>query len=151
MYGCQQLLLNPDQELTAVLEFICTEANNLMNCGIYYARQVWFKCRRTIGKYDLEKEYKNNKHFQALYSQAAQQALRTVSESFKSFDGLMKAFRKGKIADNPRLPKYLKKGGLSVVSYPKQALKIKDGQIRIPLGTLVKTWFKIADFFIHKP
>ncbi|MEQ9550252.1 MAG: hypothetical protein RIM23_11605, partial [Coleofasciculus sp. G3-WIS-01] len=46
---------------------------------------------------------------------------------------------------------YLKKGGLSVVSYPKQALKIKDGQIRIPLGTLVKTWFKIADFFIHKP
>ncbi|MEQ8999125.1 MAG: transposase [Coleofasciculus sp. B1-GNL1-01] len=151
LYGCQQLLLNPDQDLTAVLEFICTEANNLMNCGIYYARQVWFKCRRIIGKYDLEKEYKNNKHFQALYSQAAQQALRTVSESFKSFDGLMKAFRKGKIADNPRLPKYLKKGGLSVVSYPKQALKIKDGQIRIPLGTLVKTWFKIADFFIHKP
>ncbi|MEQ8757200.1 MAG: hypothetical protein RID09_27245, partial [Coleofasciculus sp. G1-WW12-02] len=48
-----------------------------------------------IFKYDLEKEYKNNKHFQALYSQAAQQALRTVSESFKSFDGLIKAFRKG--------------------------------------------------------
>ncbi|MEQ8974855.1 MAG: transposase [Coleofasciculus sp. C1-SOL-03] len=151
MYGCQQVLFNSDKELAAVLEFICAEANNLMNCGIYYARQIWFKRRRIIGKYDLEKEYKNNKHFQVLYSQTAQQALRTVSESFKSFGGLMKAFRKGKIADNPRLPKYLKKGGLSAVSYPKQALKIKDGQIRIPLGTLVKTWFKIADFFIPMP
>lgn len=151
MYGCQQVLLNPNQELNAVLEFICSEANKLMNCGIYYARQVWFKCRQIIGKYDLEKEYKNNKHFQALYSQAAQQALRTVSESFKSFYGLMKAFWKGKITDKPRPPKYFKKGGFAVVSYPKQALKIKDGQIRIPLGTLVKTWFKLTEFFIPMP
>ncbi|MFP4123110.1 MAG: RNA-guided endonuclease TnpB family protein, partial [Coleofasciculus sp.] len=151
MYGCQQVLLKPDKELAAVLEFICTEANSLTNCGIYYARQIWFKRRQIIGKYDLEKEYKNNRHFQALYSQAAQQALRTVSESFKSFIGLMRAFKKGKIANAPRLPKYLKKGGLSVVSYPKQALKIKDGQIRMPLGKLVKTWFKISDFFIPMP
>lgn len=151
MYGCQQVLLHPNPELTAVIEFICSEVNKLMNCGIYYARQVWFKCRKIIGKYDLEKEYKNNKHFQSLYSQAAQQALRTISESFKSYDGLMKAFCQGKVTDKPRPPKYLKKGGLAVVSYPKQALKIKDGQIRIPLGTLVKTWFKLTEFFIPMP
>ena len=151
MYGCQQVLLKPAPELAAVLEFICAEANKLMNCGIYYARQIWFKCRRIIGKYDLEKEYKSHKHFQALYSQAAQQALRTVSESFKSFEGLNKAFKKGKITEKPRPPKYLKKGGTSVVSYPKQALKLKDGHIRIPLGTLIKTWFKLADFVIPMP
>lgn len=151
MYGCQQVLLNPNPELAAILEFICSEANKLTNCGVYYARQVWFKCRQIIGKYDLEKEYKSHKHFQALHSQAAQQVLRSVSEAFKSFDGLNKAFRKGKITDKPRQPQYQKKGGLTVVSYPKQALKLLDGYIRIPLGTLVKTWFNLTEFFIPMP
>lgn len=151
MYGCQQVLLNPNPELAAILEFICSEANKLSNCGIYYARQVWFKCRQIIGKYELEKEYKSHKHFQALYSQAAQQVLRSVSEAFKSFNGLNNAFRTGKITDKPRPPKYQKKGGLTVVTYPKQALKVKDGYIRIPFGTLVKTWFKLSEFFIPMP
>jgi IS605 OrfB family transposase len=151
LYGCQQVLLNPNAELKAILEFIGSEANKLLNCGIYYARQIWFKCRRIIGKYDLEKEYKSHKHFQALHSQAAQQTLRTVAESFKSFEGLNKAFNKGKITVHPKPPRYQKKGGLSVVSYPKQALKLKDGYIRLPLGTLVKTWFNLADFFIPMP
>lgn len=144
-------MLNPNPELAAILEFVCSEANKLTNCGVYYARQVWFKCRRMIGKYDLEKEYKSHKHFQALHSQAAQQTLRSVSEAFKSFDGLNKAFRTGKITDKPRPPKYHKKGGLAVVSYPKQALKLKDGQIRVPLGTLVKTWFNLAEFLVPMP
>lgn len=151
MYGCQQVLLNPNTELAAILEYICSEANKLTNCGTYYARQIWFKCRRIIGKYDLEKEYKNNKHFQALHSQVAQQTLRTVAESFKSFEGLSKAFNKGKITEKPRPPRYQKKGGLAVVAYPKQALKLKDNQIRLPLGTLVKTWFNILEFFIPMP
>ncbi|MEQ8755331.1 MAG: transposase, partial [Coleofasciculus sp. G1-WW12-02] len=80
MYGCQQVLLKPDYEETAILDFICSEANKLTNCGIYYARQLWFKRRYLIGKYDLEKEYKSHKHFQVLHSQAAQQVLRSVSE-----------------------------------------------------------------------
>ncbi|MFP5275451.1 RNA-guided endonuclease InsQ/TnpB family protein [Coleofasciculus sp.] len=151
MYGCQQVLLTPNTDLSAILEYICSEANKLTNCGTYYARQVWFKCRQIIGKYELEKEYKNNKHFQALHSQVAQQTLRTVAEYFKSFQGLNKAFNQGKIADKPRPPRYQKKGGLAVVAYPKQALKLKDGLIRLPLGTLVKTWFKLSEFFIPMP
>ncbi|MEQ8752492.1 MAG: transposase [Coleofasciculus sp. G1-WW12-02] len=151
LYGCQQVLLTPDDELAAVLEYICSEANKLTNCGTYYARQIWFKCRQIIGKYDLEKEYKSNKHFQALYSQVAQQTLRAVAESFKSFQGLNKAFNKGKITDKPRPPRYQKKGGLTVVAYPRQALRFKNGLIRFPLGTLVKTWFKLSEFFIPMP
>jgi len=151
LYGCQQVLLTPNTELSAIIEYICSEANKLTNCGTYYARQVWFKCRQIIGKYELEKEYKNNKHFQALHSQVAQQTLRSVAESFKSFQGLNKAFNQGKIADKPRPPRYQKKGGLAVVAYPKQALKLKDGLIRLPLGTLVKTWFKLSEFFIPMP
>jgi len=63
LYGCQQILLYPDKELKAILEFICNSANSLTNCGIYYAQQMYFKAKKFIGKYDLEAEYKTHKYF----------------------------------------------------------------------------------------
>ncbi|MDD1469063.1 transposase, partial [Dolichospermum sp. ST_sed5] len=43
MYGCQQILISPNKELGAILEFLCRESNKLANCGTYYARQLFFK------------------------------------------------------------------------------------------------------------
>ncbi|WP_013325094.1 RNA-guided endonuclease InsQ/TnpB family protein [Gloeothece verrucosa] len=151
MYGCQQNLITANSELKAVLEFICSESHKLTNCGIYYARQLYFKTRKIIGKFDLQKEYKTNKHFQVLYSQAAQQILRSVAESFKSFQELNKKYKKGELKDKPMLPKYRKKGGLALVTYPKQALKLVDNQISIPLGKTVKRWFGIDSFSLLMP
>lgn len=54
MYGCQQVLLSPNNELRAILEFICEEANKLTNCGLYYPQQLNFKVNRFVGKSDLE-------------------------------------------------------------------------------------------------
>jgi putative transposase len=151
LYGCQQVLLHPDSELEAILEFICKTANSLTNCGIYFARQMYFKAKTIVGKFDLESEYKNNKHFKALHSQAAQQVLRSVSESFESFKKLKSAFNRGEIADKPRPAKYRKSGGFALVSYPKQALKLINNQIRIPLGKQVKCWFGLDCFFVPMP
>jgi IS605 OrfB family transposase len=151
MYGCQQNLISPDERLKSILEFICSESHKLTNCGIYYARQLYFKTHKIIGKFDLEKEYKNDKHYQVLYSQAAQQILRSVAESFKSFKELNKKYRKGELTDKPQLPKYRKKGGMSFVTYPKQALKPSDNQIRIPLGKTVKQWFGLDSFYLPMP
>lgn len=151
MYGCQQNLINPDAQLKAVLEFICSESHKLTNCGIYYARQLYFKTRKLIGKYDLEKEYKTNKHYQVLYSQAAQQILRSVAESFKSFKELDKKYTKGELHFKPKLPKYRKGAGYSLVTYPKQALKLIGNNIKIPLGNTVKRWFKLDSFLLPMP
>lgn len=151
MYGCQQVLLHPDSELKAILEFICQQSNSLINCGIYYARQLYFKTQKLVGKYDLETKYKTHKHFKALYSQAAQQVLRSVSESFESFKKLKQVFNRGEIADKPKPPKYRKSGGFALVSYPKQALKLVDDRIRVPLGKQVKCWFGLDCFFVPMP
>lgn len=151
MYGCQQNLINPDEELKAVLEFICSESHKLTNCGIYYARQLYFKTGRLIGKYDLEKEYKTNKHYQVLHSQAAQKILRSVAESFKSFKELDKKYSKGELHFKPKLPKYRKGNGYALVTYPKQALKLVDNNIKIPLGNTVKRWFKLDSFLLPMP
>lgn len=125
MYGCQQVLVSQNNDLINILTFLCEESHKLTNMGIYYARQLYFKARKGIGQFDLEKEYKASNHYKVLYSQAAQQILRTVAESFKSYYGLIKAYKAGKITDKPRIPNYRKKEGLATVSYPKQALKLK--------------------------
>ncbi|MDJ0535998.1 MAG: transposase [Xenococcaceae cyanobacterium MO_207.B15] len=151
MYGTQQVKVSQDKDLINILIFLCKESHKLTNMGIYYARQLYFKTQKAIGKYDLEKIYKTNNHYKVLYSQAAQQILRTVAESFKSYYGLIKAYSEGRITNRPRIPKYRKKNGLATVSYPKQALKLKDGNIRVPLGKTCKRWFGIDSFNIMKP
>lgn len=150
MYGCEQTLINPNSELKAILEYVCTEANKLSNCGIYYARQMYFKTGKIVSKFDLHKQLNNNPHFGALQSQVAQQALTTIAESFKSFVGLLKAYGKGELENRPKLPKY-RKQGLALVSYPSQAVKLKDGMLRFPLGSKVKTWFELDAFYLPMP
>ena len=151
MYGCQQVLVNPDKDLNSILVFLCEESHKLTNMGIYYARQLYFKARKIIGKYDLEKEYKHSYHYKVLHSQAAQQTLRTVAESFKSYKSLVEAYRQGELDSRPGIPNYRKRGGLATVTYPKQALKLKYGKIRVPLGKTCKRWFGLDSFYILMP
>jgi putative transposase len=150
MYGCQQnLIKNP--EYHPFLEYLCTTANKLINCGIYLARQWYFKCGYIPGKYDLEKELKTNLNFKFLFAQAAQQTLRGVAESFKSYKELSQKYQNGELENYPRLPNYRKKGGLGVITYPKQALRLKGDNARIPLGLKVKAVFKVDSFLLPFP
>lgn len=150
MYGCQQVLVKKDRSLISILTFLCEEAHKLTNMGICYARQLHFKTQKRIGKYDLEKEYKTNNHYKVLYSQAAQQILRTVAESFQSYYKLLQAYREGKILDRPRLSNYRRRG-MALVTYPSQALKLKEARIKVPLGKTCKRWFGLDSFEIPMP
>ncbi|HBW56657.1 MAG TPA: hypothetical protein DEF27_02180 [Oscillatoriales bacterium UBA8482] len=113
-YGCQQVLIKTEKNLSAILEFVCGESAKLSNCGTYYARQLYLKTGKIPGKFDLHKLFKSNNHFQALYSHVAQQCLTTVVESFKYYLGLVKAVKKGTRGQRPRLPGYRKNGLASV-------------------------------------
>ena len=150
MYSCQQVLVSQNNDLINILTFLCEESHKLTNMGLYLARQLYFKAKKIIGKYDLEKAYKTNNHYRVLHSQAAQQTLRSVTESFASYKKLIKAYKR-EIADRPRIPNYRKKGGLATVSYPRQALKLKDNQVKVPLGRTFKRWFGLDSFLIPMP
>jgi IS605 OrfB family transposase len=151
MYGCQQNRIQPSSDVIPILEHLCYTANNLTNCGIYFARQTFFNEGRIIGKYEPEEVLKEQVNFKALYSQCAQQVLRSVAESFKSYKGLRKAFYEGTIDKHPKLPSYRDQGGMAVAPYPKQNLTLKDGQVRIPLGKTIKAWFGLSEFFVPFP
>jgi lycopene cyclase CruP len=149
-YGCQQILISPDKDLKAILEFICGESAKLSNCGTYYARQLYFKTGKIPGKFDLHKLLGVNSHFQSLHSQVAQQCLTTVAESFKSYIGLLKGIKKGTVTQKPKLPGY-RQGGLCLITFPSQAVKLKPEGLRFPLGSKVKTWFGIDAFYMPMP
>jgi putative transposase len=150
MFGCQQVRINPDPELKGILEFLCGESNKLHNCGTYLARQLYFKTGKAPSKFDLHRDLSRNSHYQAMHSQAAQQCLTTVAESFKSFFGLLKGVKKGTATQKPKLPNY-RKPGLNLVTYPGQAVKLKVQGLRFPLGSKVKAWFGIDSFYLPLP
>jgi putative transposase len=153
MFGCQQNLLNPSPELKAILEFLCSESAKLTNCGVYYSRQLFFKTGKIPSRADLHKEIgtrNQNKHYQAFYSDTAQQILTTVAESFKSYIGLLKGLRRGTVDKRPRLPGY-RKSGLALVTYTGRSVRLKDGMLVFPLGTKIKAWFAIDSFALPMP
>ncbi|BBD64456.1 transposase [Nostoc commune NIES-4072] len=154
MYGCQQILITPNKDLKALLEYVCTEANSLINCGIYYSRQLYFKTGNLPNKADLHKQLgtiQKNKHYQALYSDTAQQILTSVAESFKSYIGLVKGIKKGTVTQKPKLPNYRTSGGLALATFTGRSLKLKDGMLRFPLGSLVNIWFGVDCFDLPMP
>jgi putative transposase len=153
MFRCQQNLINPSKETRAIFEFLCTESVKLSNCAIYYSRQLFFKTGKAPSKYDLQAELSvrnKNLHYQVFYSDTAQQILGSVAESFKSYFGLVKAVKSGKLTQKPKLPKY-RKGGMAVVTYLGRSVKLENGLLRFPLGTKVKAWFGIDAFYLPMP
>ena len=153
MFGCQQNLISPNNDLKAILEFLCSESSKLTNCGIYYARQMYFKTGKIPSRADLHKVLgteNRNLHYKAFYSDTAQQILTTIAESFKSYIGLLKGIKEGIVTQRPRLPNY-RQGGLALVTYTWRSVKLKDGLLRFPLGTKVKAWFGLDAFYLPLP
>jgi transposase len=151
LIGCQQILINGDKDTLGIIEYLCHESNDLYNCAVYYARQIWFKTKRIVTGYELTAQMKSNKHFNAGYASSMQQTCLTVGEAFNSFKGLLREAKKGNIDQKPKVPNYRKPNGLFTVSYPKRWLKLVDGLIRFPLGNQVKAWFRISEFYLPMP
>ncbi|MBS3029664.1 MAG: IS200/IS605 family element transposase accessory protein TnpB [Dolichospermum sp. DET50] len=155
--GVQQVLLSPDDETKAVLEYLCQQSGKLYNSGVYFARQTFFKTGKLLtGKFDLAYEPSVSKTMvaQSMPSTPAQQTLLSVIEAFKSFKELRSLFLKGQLHFNPKAPGYLTGSKLFKVAYPNsggQKPTLINGQLRFSLGLTVRRWFGISEFFLPMP
>ncbi len=99
-----------------ILRELCHTAKNLANEAIYNVRQYYFVEGEFL-KY--EKNYallKNSPNYKMLNSNMAQQILKEVDGSFKSFFGLLKLVKEGKYAfKDCKLPHYLPKDGFTTL------------------------------------
>lgn len=120
-----------------VLRELSHAAKNLANQAIYNVRQYYF----TEGEYlNYQKNYvllKNSENYKILNSNMAQQILKEVDGSFKSFFGLLKLARKGKYAfKDCKLPHYLPKDGFAtlVIGF----VRLNGNKLVIPFSNMYK-------------
>jgi transposase len=143
MYAVQKNVWHLTGLDKTIVEQLLRWSNNLFNVGTYESRQRYFKDKGAIKYPDLYKIAKPNENYGLLYSQVAQQSLKSVAESFSSFRALEKLAKKGEVNQKPRLPKYRTKGAMYQVSYPGQALKIVGNRVMPPLGTKGKEHYNL--------
>lgn len=112
----KQQVKHLSKEEYSILRELCHTAKNLANEAIYNVRQYYFTEREYL-KY--EKNYallKDSPNYKMLNSNMAQQILKEVDGSFKSFFGLLKLAKKGKYSFRDcKLPHYLPKDGFTTL------------------------------------
>ena len=155
-YGCQQDRLDLPAFEHSVIEYLCRQANSLGNCAIYALKRATRQANQVDNNYyELDKHLKENRHYKALFSQAAQQTLMSVCESFRSYDALLQKWFNGELANKPKMPHYRKSGGMAGFSYPAQHLGLNEtletGMIRLPLGATIKRIEGVSEIFIPAP
>lgn len=129
------------------LKELCHAAKNLTNEAIYNVRQYYFTESEFL-KY--EKNYtllKNSPNYKELNSNMAQQILKEVDCSFKSFFGLLKLAKQGKYAfKDCKLPKYLPKDGYTtlVIGF----VRLKGNKLIIPFSNSFKKTHKPVEITI---
>ena len=125
------------------LKYLSHIAKNLTNEAIYNIRQYYFKNKKYLSYNENYKILKNSENYKKLNSNMAQQILKEVDGSFKSFFGLLKLAKNSQYNGKIKLPNYLAKDAFTtlVIGF----VRLKDGMLIIPYSnSFRKTHKEIA-------
>ena len=126
---------------------LCHIAKNLTNEAIYNVLQYYFTENKFL-KY--EKNYtllKSSPNYKELNSNMAQQILKEVDGSFKSFFGLIKLAKQGKYSfKDCKLPRYLPKDGYTtlVIGF----VRLNGNKLILPFSNNFKKTHKVVEITI---
>ena len=129
------------------IKHLCHIAKNLTNQAIYNVRQYYFN----EGEYlNYEKNYallKTSNSYKMLNANMAQQILKEVDSSFKSFFSLFKLAKKGKYAfKDCCLPKYLPKDGYTTLVIG--LVRLNGNKLILPYSNAYKKTHKCVEITI---
>ena len=111
----QQLKHLSKDEFLSLRELSHT-AKNLYNQAVYNVRQFYFQEKKYLNYQNNYAVLKTSKNYKLLNSNMAQQILKEVDGSFKSFFGLLKLAKKRKYNfKDIKLPKYLPKNSFTTL------------------------------------
>ena len=125
------------------LKYLSHIAKNLTNEAIYNIRQYYFNKKKYLSYNENYKMLKNSENYKKLNSNMAQQILKEVDESFKSFFALLKLAKNGQYNGKIKLPNYLDKDGFTtlVIGF----VRLKDDMLIVPYSnSFRKTHKEIA-------
>lgn len=118
------------------LKYLCHIAKNLKNQAIYNVRQHYFKNKKYLSYNENYKMLKNSENYKKLNSNMAQQILKEVDESFKSFFALLRLAKNEQYNGKIKLPNYLDKDGFTtlVIGF----VRLKDDMLIVPYSNSFK-------------
>ena len=137
MYATQknQLRRLSKREFDALLA-LTRLSKNLFNVALYECRQYFFQQRKRL---TYESNYhicKSNENYRELNTDIAQQTMKVVDRSMRSFLGLLKAISIGRIDQKPKLPNYLPKEGYFPLIIPR--IRLQHGYFNVPMSRQFK-------------
>jgi IS605 OrfB family transposase len=137
MYATQknQLRRLSKQEFNA-LTALCRLSKNLFNVALYESRQYFFAERKRLTYESNYQICKSNENYRLLNTDIAQQTMKVVDRSMRSFLGLLNALSIARCQQKPQLPKYLPKDGYFPLIIPR--IKLKNGVFNIPMSSQFK-------------
>lgn len=116
-----------------ILRILCRLSKNLYNEALYNIRQYYFaehKYLRYESNYHI---CKTSENYKTLHSGIAQQIMRYIDRSFKSFFALIQKAKNGSYQFSQiRMPHYLDKDGYFSLIIPR--CSIKDGYFSVPMS-----------------
>ncbi|GGA57296.1 hypothetical protein [Okeania sp. KiyG1] len=109
----------------------------MYNVGLYSVRQFYFSKGGYL-RYESNYHYcKDNENYQLLQTDIAQQILKVVDRSFKSFFNLIQKAKESLYRfEQIRMPRYLNKEGYFPLIIPR--IRVKDGYFNIPMSRKFK-------------
>ncbi len=161
-YRTQKILLSEhiDDEAEAYLTWLIHQSNNLYNSVLFAIRQAHFEQCETRTFFDstdqyriafkdrfvkasyagLCKDFKTNKHYEALGGQQGQQCIKSVLEAITSYNKLLKQWWNGELDNRPQIPNYRKSGGVYQVAFTSQNITYDDveGYCRLSISRINK-------------
>ena len=139
----QQIIINDRHKYYVGLDNLCLLAKNLYNVALFHIRQQYFKDKTYLNYNALDKLLSSTKNidYSAIpYRQSAQQILRNVDKTFKSFFKGIKADKnKGKRLSPPKYKD--KQNGRYILTYTNQSFKNKNGIVK--LQGIDGAWYEI--------
>ena len=102
-----------------VVSSLCHRSKNVWNAANWYVRQEYFYNEKVLFYEDLDYILKSKPVYKELPAQCAQQTLKMLGNSWKSFFAAMKEWwvNPSKFLGRPKPPNYKKKGGETIIIF----------------------------------
>lgn len=127
----QQTIIRSNKDSYKDIKDLCHRSKNLYNATLFTIRQHYFEHKSYLPYVEVDRIFKstNNADYRSLPSQTAQQTMRVVDQSFKSF------FKSLKLPGKHHIPNYKDKNGSFTVIFTGQQISkksLKEGYISVP-------------------
>lgn len=120
-----------------IFQILTYYSKNLYNYANYLIRQHFFDTGEMLNEFDLSLKLarENQVDYRAMpTAQSAQQTIKLLFKNWKSTFRALKDYKLNpkKYLGKPKLPKYLKKDGHTILIFTNQNIRVKNGYIHFP-------------------